>query len=44
MLFYECSAMNNYLVEEAFKELGSAAIKRQMAKNPDMNASNAAAK
>ena len=44
MLFYECSAMNNYLVEDAFKELGALALKRQLAKNPDLNATATAAK
>ena len=30
MLFYECSAKNNFNVEQAFKDLGAAAIKRQL--------------
>ena len=30
MLFYECSAKNNFNVEAAFRELGAAAIKRQL--------------
>jgi hypothetical protein len=28
MLFYECSAKNNFNVEQAFKDLAAAAIKR----------------
>ena len=34
MLFYESSAKNNLNVENAFKELGALAVKRQMAINP----------
>ncbi len=30
MLFYECSAKNNFNVDQAFRDLGAAAIKRQM--------------
>lgn len=30
MLFYESSAKNNFNVEQAFKDLGAAAIKRQI--------------
>jgi len=28
MLFYECSAKNNFNVDQAFRDLGAAAIKR----------------
>ena len=34
MIFYESSAKNNVNVENAFKELGAKAVKRQMAINP----------
>ena len=34
MLFYEASAKNNINVEQAFRELDSKAVKRQMAINP----------
>ena len=40
MAFYECSAMNNYLVEDAFRELGAGALKRQMKDKPDLNAAS----
>ena len=30
MLFYECSAKNNFNVDQAFRDLGALAIKRQM--------------
>ena len=30
MLFYECSSKNNFNVDQAFRDLGAAAIKRQM--------------
>ena len=34
MLFFESSAKNNINVEQAFRELGAKAVKRQMAINP----------
>lgn len=34
MLFFEASAKNNTNVESAFKELGAAAIKRQLVSDP----------
>ena len=34
MLFFESSAKNNINVEQAFRDLGAQAVKRQMAINP----------
>lgn len=34
MIFFESSAKNNVNVEQAFRELGAKAVKRQMVINP----------